>query len=62
MENLNIRMMVEESGVKYCQIADELNISSTYLSRIMSKPLSAKNQIRIMTALRKIKSGGDSSE
>lgn len=62
MENLNIRMMVEKSGVTYRQIANEIGISSTYLSRIMSKPLSAKNQVRIMTAIGKIKSGGDTLE
>lgn len=62
MENLNIRMIVGESGVTYRQIANEIGLSPTYLSRIMSKPLSTKNQIRIMTAIRKIKSGGDSLE
>ena len=62
MENLNIRMIVSESGVTYRQIAHELSISSTYLSRIMSKPLSPKYKISILKAIEKIKTGGDSIE
>ena len=40
MENLNIRLMVKESGVTYRRIAKEIGVSTSYLSRIMSKPLS----------------------
>ena len=62
MENLNIRLMVKESGVTYRRIAKEIGVSTSYLSRIMSKPLSTKNQLRIMNALEKLKSGGDPLE
>jgi len=62
MENLNVRLVVKESGVTYRQIANEIGISSSYLSRIMNKPLSTKNQIRILTAIKKLLSGGDSFE
>ena len=62
MENLNIRLMVKESGVTYRQIANEIGVSTSYLSRIMGKPLNTNNQLRIMNALEKIKSGGDSLE
>ena len=55
MENLDIRFMVTGSGLTYKAIAQEIGISRYYLSRIMRKPLSPKNKIRIMTAIDRLK-------
>lgn len=55
MTNLNIRLTVSNSGVTYKEIAEVLGISRSYLSRLMSKPLSVKNELRILEAIERIK-------
>lgn len=51
MENLDIRLLVRDSGLTYRQIAKVLGITYWYLSKLMSKPLSVKNRIRILDAI-----------
>lgn len=51
MKNLDIRMLVSETGLKYKDIADELNISREWLSRLMKHELSIDNKVRIMGAI-----------
>ncbi len=55
MENLDIRVMVTRLGLTYKEIAQEIGISRYYLSRIMRKPLSPENSIRILTAIDRLK-------
>ena len=51
MQNLSIRLIVSESGLKYCDIAREMGIGANYLSRIMRKPLSPEHRSRILNAI-----------
>lgn len=51
MYNLNIRFSVERFDLTYKEIAEVLGISRTYLSRLMSKPLSTRNELRILEAI-----------
>lgn len=46
--NTEVRFLVRMAGLKYQDIAKELDITSSYLSRIMSKPLSAENKAKII--------------
>lgn len=55
MENLDIRFIVTSSGLTYKAVAQEIGISRYYLSRIMRKPLSPNNRIRILTAIDRLK-------
>ena len=55
MENLDIRLIVSESGLKYKDIAKEMNISREWLSRLMRNTLSPKNKVRILTAVETLK-------
>ena len=58
--NLNVRVIVAESGVSYRQIAAQMRVTPEYLSRVMSKPLKPEMLERIMTAmeaLTKVKGG-----
>lgn len=59
MRNLNIRLMVSDAGLRYREIAAEMGISPEWLSRLLSKELSSANKIRILTAIDRLKSGGD---
>ena len=45
--NTEVRALVKCSGVKYQDIARELDISECYLSRLMSKPLTEVNKRKI---------------
>ena len=58
MNNLDIRMLVSETGLKYKDIADELNISREWLSRLLRYDLTPKNKIRIMAAIGELTSEG----
>lgn len=62
MENLDIRLMVEQSGLKYQKIADEMGVSPSWLCRLMRKKLSINNQLRIMSAINKLTRREDIAE
>lgn len=57
MKNLDIRMTVSENGLKYKDIAKELNISPEWLSRLMRNTLTNENKVRIMGAIEKLRKG-----
>lgn len=54
MKNLDIRMSVSDGGLKYKDIADELNITPEWLSRLMRSTLTSENKDRIMKAVEKL--------
>ena len=57
MNNLDIRMLVSENGLKYKDVAKELNISREWLSRLMRNTLTIDNKVRIMEAIEKLTKG-----
>jgi len=57
MKNLDIRMMVSDHGLKFKDIADEMNISATWLSHLLRFDLSMENKIRIMKAIERLSNG-----
>ena len=54
MKNIDVRQIVSEGGLKYKDLAKELNISPEWLSRLMRNTLSAANKARIMNAIEKL--------
>ena len=59
MKNLDIRMLVADSGLKYKDVADEMNITPEWLSRLLRNDLTLENKIRIMGAIEKLIGGED---
>lgn len=55
MRNLDIRVMVSESGLKYTDIAQVMGISRQYLSLLMRYDLTPKNRERILRAIEELK-------
>ena len=55
MENLDIRLAVSESGMKYRDIAKVMGVGANYLSRIMRRPLTEYQRERILQAIRSMK-------
>lgn len=55
VENIDIRLLVADSGLTYKAIAEELGIHRGSLSRLMRKQLSPKNRVRILTAIDRLK-------
>ena len=51
MNNLDIRLIVDNSKLTYRQIAKQIGITPEYLSGRMSKPLEQKMRERILTAI-----------
>lgn len=62
MNNLDIRMIVSENGLKYKDIADEMNISSEHLSRLMRNTLTIDNKVRVMGAIERLMKGAEMDE
>ena len=60
MRNLDIRVMVSESGLKYTEIAKHMGISRVWLSNLMRYDLTAQNREKILTAIRGLK--GESNQ
>ena len=54
MKNLDIRIMVNESKLRYQDIAQEMGISRVWLSNLMKRDLTPTNKIRIMTAIERL--------
>ena len=55
MRNLDIRVMVAGSGLKYKDIAEVMGISRQYLSLLMRYDLTPKNRERILRAIEELK-------
>ena len=55
MNNLDIRLMVAESGIKYKDIAKKIGISATYLSTLMRYELTPVMRDRIVRAIAELK-------
>ena len=64
MRNLDIRVMVSESGLLYQDIAKKMGISRVWLSNLMRHDLSPENRNKILKAIRELKEerGGVSEE
>lgn len=62
MENLDIRILVSEKGLKYKDIADEMNVGREWLSRLMRKKLTTENRIRILKAITNLEKGETDGE
>lgn len=59
MKNIDVRVLVSESGVTYKAIAAELGITPEWLSRLMRFTLTAENKARITEAVEKLKGETD---
>lgn len=59
MKNLDIRLLVSDSGLKYKDVADELNITPEWLSRLLRNDLTPENKIRIMGAIERLTKGAE---
>lgn len=55
MRNLDIRIMVSESGLKYTDIARQIGISRQYLSFLMRYNLTPENRNKILKAIRELR-------
>lgn len=62
MKNLDVRMMVSENGLKYKDVAAEMNISPEWLSRLLRNELTPENKIRVMRAIDSLLEGADQSD
>ena len=59
MKNLDIRVMVSDSGLKYTNIAKQMGISRVWLSNLMRYDLTTENREKILKAIRELKGEGD---
>ena len=59
MRNLDIRVMVSESGLKYTDIARQMGISRQYLSLLMRYDLTIPNREKILKAISELKGERD---
>lgn len=62
MRNLDIRVMVSDSGLKYTDIAKQMGISRQYLSLLMRYDLTTENRKRILRAIGELKKNGKENE
>lgn len=62
MKNLDIRLLVSESGLYYKDIAREMNITPIWLSRLMKEELSTQNRVRIIDAIESLKEANSAKQ
>lgn len=59
MRNIDIRVMVSESGLRYTEIAKQMGISRVWLSNLMRYDLTTDNREKILRAIRELKGESD---
>ena len=59
MENMDIRLMVDEHNIKYKDIAKKLQISPQYLSTLMRYTLPPAMRQRIINAVEELRNDRD---
>lgn len=52
MRNIDVRVIVSESGLTYKRIAEQMGVSRGWLSNLMRYDLTPANRERIMKAIR----------
>lgn len=57
MRNLDIRIIVSESGLLYKDVARQMGISRVWLAKLMRYDLTPANKERIMKAIRELNKG-----
>lgn len=57
MKNLDIRMLVSETGLRYKDVAREMSVSREWLSRLLRNDLTSANKVRIMGAIERLTKG-----
>lgn len=55
LSNLDIRTIIVNNGLKYKDVAKEMNISPEWLSRLLRNTLTPSDKDRIMNAIERIK-------
>lgn len=55
MENLDIRLLVADYGLRYRDVAKTMGVSQTWLSKLLRKPLSPFNKSRVLDAIETLK-------
>ena len=62
MRNIDIRVLVSDHGLKYKDIADKLNVTPEWLSRLLRNDLTPENKIRITRAIEDLMNGAESND
>ena len=55
MNNLDVRLMVSDAGIRYRDIAKAMNVTPEWLSKLLRDPLSAYNKSRVLDAIESVK-------
>ena len=54
-ENMDLRVVVIANGIRWKDVAREMNVTHTYLSRVLGKPLTPHMRARILKAVGEVK-------
>ena len=55
MENLDIRILVMDSGIRYKEVAEQMGVTAAYLSRVLKVSLTPQMRARILAAINVLK-------
>lgn len=55
INNLDVRLYVRESGLYFKDVAKQMGVTHTYLSRILRYPLKPEMRARILAAVNELK-------
>ena len=61
VQNLDIRVLISDSGLRYQDVAAQMGISKWWLSKLMRQELSKENRSRVMKAIMELKDGDQRS-
>lgn len=55
MQNIEVRNAIKNSGLKYWQVADALNVSDSTFTKWLRKELDPEKKVAVMKAIDKLK-------
>ena len=62
MANYNIRLMMQDNGIRQCDLAKHMGITQQSFSRLICKQLTPENSERIIKAIYEIVEEGNDAE
>lgn len=59
MNNLEIRLLIADNGLRHKDVAAEMNVCPEWLSRLLRRDLTPENRIRILAAIERLLKGAE---
>ncbi len=54
MKNIDVRLFIQSTGLKYKEVAEQMGVTNVYLSRVLKEDLKPEMRNRILKAVNEL--------